>query len=359
MLSVSQQLLRRLAICAIVCGLYAPLCAAAGDLRDYAARLKRVQFDLEAVREGEDGETEVLYKRRVAETLALARRMLPDEETVNTPEGPLPVSNKWLDEALHEYAGLDPDSSAADTQLENIALRMAALRVRVDEANKAAFVAAESPDEAKARLERILRRPEYGTPDPQDNALTRLIERIKKFFRALLPKRAIPLDDQQVQRASPWTLIIVCTILLATLILAAWRILPWLKASRARRLTKRQGKSKPQPRIVLGEKLEAHETAQDIFAEAERLAHTGDWRAAIRKGYIATLCLLSDRKLVRLEEHKTNRDYLREVAGQETLARPLGHLTNRFEYHWYGLAPADAQAWDDFRNGYRQTTGEK
>ena len=72
-------------------------------------------------------------------------------------------------------------------------------------------------------------------------------------------------------------------------------------------------KNKKKERIILGEKLSADETSENLFSEAENLAREGNLRAAIRKGYIALLFELSERKIVGLAKHKTNRDYLRDV----------------------------------------------
>jgi len=107
-------------------------------------------------------------------------------------------------------------------------------------------------------------------------------------------------------------------------------------------------------RIVLGETLSPDQTAADLFSEAESLAHAGDLRAAIRKGYIALLCELGDRKLISLAQHKTNRDYLNSVRDKTRLYGSMRPLTISFENHWYGLLPAGENDWHDFRNGYQQ-----
>jgi hypothetical protein len=62
--------------------------------------------------------------------------------------------------------------------------------------------------------------------------------------------------------------------------------------------------SSKQERVILGERISAEETAQILFAEAEHLARQGNLRGAIRKGYIALLCDLSDRKNHRLPDTK-------------------------------------------------------
>lgn len=324
---------------------------AATTLRDYAERLKQSQLALESLRQNEDGENSTTYERRSTVIVTYVRREIPPEETLETPAGNVTTANQWLDEALQEYERQIVGSREANQQLELIALRLVALRDSVLAYLAAVHKTGPTKDEEKARLETILRRPEYNAADPQQNALARLIKRVKDYLSSLLPKRAVPLNDEQVRRASPATQLIVYAILLAVIALAAWRIVPLLRRRAAR--TRRAKNVKPKARVVLGETLAEDETALDLFAQAELLAQKGDWRAAIRKGHIAALCALSDRKLLRLEQHKTNYDYLREIAAQPNLSPTLRRLTQQFEYHWYGLAPADATAWDAFRNSYQ------
>ncbi|WP_245328349.1 DUF4129 domain-containing protein [Hymenobacter aquaticus] len=69
-----------------------------------------------------------------------------------------------------------------------------------------------------------------------------------------------------------------------------------------------------------------------LLAEAEA---AGNYRLAVRLGYLAVLKQLTDRGLIQWQPEKTNHDYLRELT-----ARPLRpafrELTQQFEYVWYG-----------------------
>ena len=86
--------------------------------------------------------------------------------------------------------------------------------------------------------------------------------------------------------------IVVIVLALAVLAFVAKLFLPQLLRSRG---TKRK-KSKPQARIVMGERLDPDQTAVDLLAEAEGLARRGELRAAIRKAYIALLLELGDQE---------------------------------------------------------------
>ena len=107
--------------------------------------------------------------------------------------------------------------------------------------------------------------------------------------------------------------------------------------------------------MILGERIDANSSAEDLFGQAERLAREGDLRAAIRKGYIAVLCDLSDRKLIGLATYKTNRDYLRDVRPRRELFENMRGLTNSFERHWYGFQSAEKADWEEFRERSRRT----
>jgi len=91
------------------------------------------------------------------------------------------------------------------------------------------------------------------------------------------------------------------------------------RRTRRPRVSKKRG-----ARIVLGEQLKPDDTSSDLLSEAEALARRGELRAAIRKAYIALLVELGDRKVITLEQHKTNRDYLNSVR-----SIPLLHSTMR------------------------------
>ena len=117
---------------------------------------------------------------------------------------------------------------------------------------------------------------------------------------------------------------------------------------------KRTAKQKKKNRVILGEHIAENETASDLFREADRLAREGNLRGAIRKGYIALLCDLSDRKVIGLARHKTNRDYMRDVRSRRELHPRMKVVTETFERHWYGFQESGEQDWTRFRDEYDQ-----
>jgi hypothetical protein len=284
-------------------------------------------------------------------------------ETVEWNKTQVRVDNRWLDQSLADYEKMSANDPRRADALLSIEERLYALDERLAEleagqtskdgqTNKSA----QGVDEEKARLAAILRRDEYNKTVAQESALARLRRSILKWLDSLLPK-AQPVQENTASAASKVTQIVVLCLCLAGIVFLLWRFGPRLFARTIRRRRKRERRK---ARVVLGERLEADQTASDLFGEAETLAREGDLRAAIRKGYIALLCELADRKILSLAQSKTNRDYLRAVQGVEPLHSEMRRLTNVFENHWYGFAPATPDDWTNFRAGYRKAvTSEK
>ena len=70
------------------------------------------------------------------------------------------------------------------------------------------------------------------------------------------------------------------------------------------------------------------------------------------------LCELSDRKVIGLARHKTNRDYLRDLRTRRDLQTNMSGITNSFERHWYGYQASDPNDWEEFRREYKETVAK-
>jgi hypothetical protein len=281
------------------------------------------------------------------------RQSLPPEETIEWTGGTAHVNNSWLHDELAKYQRLSPADAGSEDALLRIAERLSALEEHLAELGREGDGpqqgAAASKAEEKARLESILSRDEFAAKPPEDSWLSRQWERFKKWVRELFPDRNSLQPGQ-----SSWLAIIaeifVIGLALGLLSFIAWKVIPLLQR-RGVLLGIGAGQG---ARVILGERLAPDQTAASILAEAEALARQGELRAAIRKGYIALLCELGDRKVLSLAQHKTNHDYLRAVRDRRPLLDQLQRLTNSFENHWYGFAPATENDWAAFRSGYQQ-----
>lgn len=281
--------------------------------------------------------------------LTRVRELLPARETVLFNGKNIPVDNSWLHEALAEYERSDALQRRSEL-LEQTLERLLAIEERLQEINAAQTVG--DPEANKGRLAEILRRPEYLQAPAEQSALQRLINRFLNWLFKLLEKifpKVPGLRNGNSSLISGIAQIVVVSICVAAIAFLIWRYGPRLMQRR------RKKKTKPEARIVLGERLEPDQTAADLLAQAEELARGGDLRAAIRKAYIALLCELGDRKIISLGQSKTNRDYLNAVRDKATLYGSMRKLTSLFELHWYGFVPAAENDWTEFRAIYRET----
>jgi Domain of unknown function (DUF4129) len=286
-------------------------------------------------------------------TLEEVRRLVPAREQVESGGSSFETDNTWLHQALQIY---ESESAKAATSyrmragwLREIAERLHALEVRLDETEQAAAAQAQRDKDAeKGRLNNILSRPEYNREVSEGGALQRLVEQFFKWLRDLFPRMgpARPGESPGVSRAAQFFVLALCLAVIAYVARKLW----------ARRARNVKTKRVREPRVVLGERLEPGQTAADLLSAADRLARSGDLRGAIRKAYVALLCELGDRRVIRLAQHKTNRDYLQAIRSSASprLYTEMLPLTFNFELHWYGLQDAEENDWKDFHQRCRQ-----
>ncbi len=329
--------------------------AAAMPLDEYRSRLHQASLALDELWELEESEGD--YAESMKAAFAKVRQLVPTDVVVEWEGGRVQVNNSWLEDEARAFERLASDGERTQL-LSRVSQRLIALEERLDElgggggAGDAAKggASAASKEQEKARMESILRRKEFDETPPEKSWLERLWEQIKQWWNSLFRGGGAALPGQ-----ASWLSVIVMVLVFglvgALLGYAGWKFLPVFK----RRREARGKQEKHGARVILGERLAPGQTAADILAEAEALARKGELRAAIRKGYVALLCELGDRKVLALAQHKTNHDYLRAVREQRPLLKEMQKLTASFENHWYGFAPATPDDWTTFRSGYQQT----
>lgn len=341
----------------------------AATLAEYRARIERSASSLDAlaaltqeaaaVRGGESWArfevVELLPDTRES-TLREVRSLVPPVEQVRGADGGThEVDNRWLHSGLDEYERLpaySSNESAPVDSLEGLVGRLRSLAARVSELEGASVSGAKRDKEAeKGRLAAILRGPDFAAKDARGSALSRIIDSLlvwlRELLRKLLPEWG-PLQPGAGGEGSTVAQVIIYALAAAAIVFVARAY--WRRRGSGKKRAPERG-----PRVILGERLAPDQTASDLLEEAERLARLGNLRGAIRKAYIALLCELADRRVVRLAQHKTNRDYLQSVrkSSPQTydLFRPL---TLNFERHWYGSESATEEDWDDFRTRCRR-----
>ena len=346
MLRLNMQIrLARLA--AVIAFLVVVSSAGAATMSEYRERLAQAAKVLPELKPAElEYADQAAREGFVANHIARVRELLPATETVLFNEQSIEVDNRWLHAALSEYEKSSDGKRQAEI-LQRSAERLDALLKKIDEMKGPPDAA--QKDQDKARLSEILRRPEYNKEAAQGSAIERLWERFLRWLESLFPK-AKPMQPGTGRALSSVAQVVVIVLSLALVAFLVWKFLPRFLSNRGKKKPKREA------RIVLGERLEADQTAADLLEQAEALARAGDLRGAIRKAYIALLCELGDRKVISLAQHKTNRDYLMSVRNRSALYQTMRNLTNRFELHWYGFVPPAASDWAEFRVGVRSAS---
>lgn len=318
----------------------------AASLTNYKERIEHARLANEELLESLEQNNKEIEQEIIAEITA----KIPPTETVEWPGGSIETQNGWLAAKIKEFTDRRDDKMRRQSLIE-ISERLLAIEESVENLEKAVS-GARSKDEDKQKLAEILRREEYQKPEEKAESL------FQRWWREFQEWLARKFPEPNLEPGTPSGLgdlqfglqILIFAAVLALVGFLLYRFAPFLSGRFARRT-----KTKKEDRIILGERIGADESASDLFNEAEQLAREGNLRSAIRKGYIAVLCDLSDRKIVRLARHKTNRDYLRDVRKNESLFENMSGLTYNFETNWYGLRTAEEADWEDFRERYKQT----
>lgn len=313
-------------------------------LSDYHQNIKRAIETLEPLTQIDDDADFDDIETQFAESSKAVRAILPEHETVEFEGDSYNVDNSWLHKSLNELDQSDDRSN----KLAQILVTLRALEARVADRQSPERLA-ESKEQARGRLENILKRPEYATGERGSNALARFFQDLMNWLEKFLPK--LNFGTGRGNFIGVIALILVLALAAGVILYVFKIVLSWF-LGRSKKTTKTKIK---EPRIVLGERLEPDATATDLLAEAEALARQGDLRAAIRKAYIALLVELGDRKLISLAHHKTNRDYLNSLRSEPQIHSRMRGLTESFERHWYGFVTATPHDWQDFRAGYLAT----
>lgn len=324
-------------------------CKTFAEYRDDVKKAEMLTADLTSSDEEEMSPTQSRQHER--ETVAEIRAALTPAsgERIEWRGAQIETDYRWLGERLDAFETDGQSAAKRASILKEIGERLYAIERKLDETENPSTAAARAKDEDKQKLSEILRRTEYAKPEEkQESFFARTWRRFRAWLAEKFPRADVPAPSTD----GLGSLSFVLQMLLYALVLSAigfliYRFAPFL-AGKFKRRERRERKE----RVILGERIAADETAENLFSEAERLARSGDLRGAIRKGYVALLCDLSDRKIIGLARHKTNRDYLRDVRPQPELHENMRGLTSNFERHWYGFDAVEEKDWEEFKNEY-------
>ncbi len=342
------QFLIGLVFCLVI---FAPLSNFAATLAEYRENIGYAKdLIIELLYPENEDLSPAKYLEYERETLAEIRKSLPVNEKVEWRESAMETDNQWLNEKLKNFEGEAQNSPNREQILNEIYERLEAIDLKLEELEKPS-AETRTKDEDKQKLAEILRREEFQKPEAKTESLfQKIVRKIKQWFYEFFPHPNLPESSAGGFQSLSFVLqMLLYAVILGVIGFLIYRFAPFL-ANRFRQKEKTEKKE----RVILGERLSADETAQNLFNQAEKLAREGDLRGAIRKGYIALLCELSDRKIIGLAQHKTNRDYLRDVRSRRELHENMNDLTANFERHWYGFDNAEENDWQEFRQNYKK-----
>jgi hypothetical protein len=328
--------------------------AFAVNLTEYRAKIETVRDELEFLLYHDESETEAQIRSEERDSLKTIRAALPPSETVELQNAVFEADHGWLLAKLKVFEE-EPVLTKRQQIVREIVEQLEAVEYKLGELEKQE-ISNRSKDEDKQKLREILSRPEYQKPEEKkQSGVGKAIDDFLDWLARLLPSRSPVKDTESSSQPLSFVLqLVIYAVVLGIIGFLLYRFAPFLR----RKFLNRQKKEKKE-RVILGETLAADETSHNLFSEAERLAREGNLRAAIRKGYIALLCELSDRKIIGLANHKTNRDYLRDVRKRPELYRNMNALTNNFETVWYGFGKAETEDWEKFREKYKEAVSSR
>jgi len=317
--------------------------ALAASPAEYAARLDKAKTTVDTAIQ------QVPFNNRSREdefSKALVK-LVPPTEKIEWRGGEVETSNGWLTEALSQFRSTDVISDKR-TILQGISERLEGISDGVKALNSAA-PASSSKDQEKQKLGEILRRPEYQRAEAGEESLFhKLWRQFWEWFDNVFPSMPkVPDAPAGIGGLKSGLQILIFAAVLGLIGFLLYKFAPGILGRFGGKPRESRG-----DRVILGENVRADQSSSDLFSEADRLARAGDLRGAIRKGYIAVLCELGDRNILRLASYKTNRDYLRDVRKNNDLYGDMAGLTGTFERSWYGHAVAGEEDWEQFKAGY-------
>lgn len=341
------QLLRRVLMLLWLLAAFLPSSIFATTLAEYKENIENLKENILSILDKSSTATEKQISE--GELLSAVPTLLPVEEKIEWQGTTVETDYHWLSDKIEEYKKELKNEPKKEAILTEIYERLDAIEQKIDQLENPA-ASNRTKDEDKQKLAEILRREEYQKPEIKEESLfQRIYRKILEWLANMFPRPNLPDAPTEGFQSIPMVLqLILYTLVLGLIGFLIYKFAPFF-ASRFRRKEKKEKKE----RVILGEKLLADENANTLFDEAEKLAREGNLRGAIRKGYIALLCELSDRKIIGLANHKTNRDYLRDVRKRREIYENMNGLTANFERHWYGFDMVSETDWENFQQGYK------
>jgi len=260
------------------------------------------------------------------EGVSYIKKLLPKSEEIEIEGSSMTVDNTWLHEALDRYEK-ETDAQQRLSKLNEVEGWLRELDEHLRRAQSPAV--STDANDSREKLRSILARREFQ-PE-QETRLGRIVKEVRQKIASLLSEiySAIGRLVERlfgVSAANGWFQIVL---MVALLLAAALGVVRMAKAIRPRKRLETKHR-------VLGEEIPAGTNSRDLAEAALANARAGDFRTGVRNLYLSLLYELSERGLIELDEGATNHEYLARVSRLASVAVPMGYLTDRFDYFWYG-----------------------
>ncbi|NJM51986.1 MAG: hypothetical protein HC846_00540 [Blastocatellia bacterium] len=278
----------------IICLLLLQIVAFGSTLSQYRQKIKDVTESVGYLNYPEEYLSDAENIAQQREILKEIRTKLPPIEKIELKDTNFEVNHDWLYEKLKQFENEPYRSIKRTPIIEETLERLSALESKVEELERQEL-SKRTKDEDKQKLDEILRRAEYQKPAEKEE--TWFQRKWREFLEWLQSFDSGGKKEEQTLEGSPAMASALLYIVLAIAVAFIGFLIYYFAPSLLKQIRNREKKDK-NSRVILGETLSAEDSSNSIFAEAEDLARTGNLRGAIRKGYIALLCELSDKKLL-------------------------------------------------------------
>lgn len=307
--------------------------SAAKNLLDYEKRVARGTEQIQRIK------TDESYSE---EGISYVKKLLPATEQIESRDKVIDVDNQWLHDKLDEVAA-EPDKKQQEEMLDEIHGSLEALDgelIHAEDISREGVIR----EGTKEKLKNILAAEQYR--EKKESPITKLInetrQKVKEFLTRIYVKLVTALFGASDKASNLFRVIFVLLFLIAGYFIV--RMLMRYKP----------GRKKSRKRTVLGEEIEEETTPSDLADAALAAAKAGDFRLGVRKLYIALLYEMSERNLIEIDSHATNREYLAKASRFSQLIPSMNYLTDRFDFFWYGMFPSSQEDFTNYLEKYRE-----
>ena len=190
-------------------------------------------------------------------------------------------------------------------------------------------------DQALEQLHRILSRPEFQTSDSRpwwEQLLAPVFEELFALFAQLWDTVASAASGRE-----GWLGLTVMALAAVLLLGVAVYLLRSVRLAVVR-----------EARLRAEGRAERRQHSDQLWAQAQRLAATGDWPAAVRAAYLSALYALDEHALLHVQSGLTNREHAAQLLREHPkYGATFAELVQRYDRLRYGHLPITAEAFGE------------